>query len=141
MSYLIYAFFSALAAAGVAIFAKLGLKDVDSTLATTIRAIIMALFLFFVSLILKKFQGFSSASISQKDWILIVLAGISGAVSWIFYFMALKSGQATTVSAIDRTSIVFVVLLAALFLGEALNLKSILGAIMIVGGAILISLK
>ncbi len=139
--WIIYAFFSAITAALVAIFGKLGLKNVDSTLATTIRSVIMALFLISISLALKKFQGFSLGSLSSKDWILIVLAGIAGALSWLFYFFALKIGPASQVAVIDRLSLVFVILLAALFLGESLTLKVILGMFLMVLGAILITLK
>lgn len=137
----IYALFSALAAAGVAIFGKLGLKDLDSTLATTIRGIIMAVFLVLVSLLLGKFKNFSSTNISNRDWILITLAGISGAISWLFYFLALKNGPAPAVSAVDRLSIVFVVFLAAIFLGDKLSWKSVLGALLVSSGALLITLK
>ena len=123
--YLFYAFLSAITAALVAIFAKMGLKGIDPTLATTIRSLIMAGFLILTSLFLKKFQAHqivaSFNSFSSKDWLLIILAGVSGALSWLFYFFALKYGLASKVVAIDRLSIVFVVVLAALFLGEALR--------------------
>lgn len=139
--WLFYAFLSAISAALVAIFGKLGLKTLDSTLATTIRSIIMALFLVLVSLSLKKFHGFSMSSLSGRDWILIILAGIAGAMSWLFYFFALKNGPATSVVSIDRLSIVFVVILATLFLGETFSWKMGLGALFMAIGAILISLK
>ena len=139
--WIIYAFISSIAAALVAVFAKLGLKEIDSTLATIIRSVIMALFLVVTGFFLKKFEGFSLGSFSQKDWILIVAAGIAGAISWLFYFLALKSGSATATVAIDRLSIVFVVILAALFLGEAFGWKSALGALLMVLGALLIVLK
>jgi bacterial/archaeal transporter family protein len=139
--WMFYAFLSAVAAALVAIFGKLGLKDIDPTLATTIRAVVMTLFLICVSLMLRKFDGFSFSSLEGRDWMLIVLAGIAGAVSWLFYFVALKSGVASGVVAIDRLSIVFVVFLAAVFLGETLGVKSILGAALIALGAFLITYK
>ena len=139
--WLLYAFLSAIMAALVAIFAKLGLEDLDSTLATTIRAIIMAGFLVLVSFFLHKFDGFSLTGLASKEWLLIFLAGIAGALSWLFYFYALKIGLATGVVAIDRLSIVFVVVLAALFLGEGFGIKVILGALLMTGGALLITLK
>jgi transporter family protein len=139
--WLLYAILSAVTAAAVAIFGKLGLKTLDPTLATTIRSVIMAGFLILVSLLLKKFQGFTLTSLSSKDWLLIALAGISGALSWLFYFVALKTGLATKVVAIDRLSIVFVILLAAVFLGESLGWKTVLGGLLMVGGAILVTLK
>jgi len=141
MNWLIFAFLSSITAALVAIFGKMGLKNIDSTLATTIRSIIMAAFLILVSFSLKKFQGFSLKSLSSGDWLLIVLAGIAGALSWLFYFFALKTGLATKVVVIDRLSLVFVIILAAIFLGEHLGLKTIVGALLMVGGAIIITLK
>jgi len=139
--WLFYAFLSAFSAALVAIFGKLGLKNIDSTLATTIRGFIMAIFLFLVSLAFKKFNGFHFSNLSGKDWMLIVLSGVAGALSWLFYFFALKYGPAGKVVAIDRLSIVLVIILAAIFLSEGLTWRSALGAILMAGGAILISLK
>ena len=139
--WIVYALLSAFFAALVAIFAKLGLKEIDSTLATTIRAIIMAGFLFIVSLTLRKFSGFTLDSLSTRDWLLIILAGIAGAVSWLFYFAAIKFGVASGAAAIDRLSIVFIVFLAALFLGETLGWQGVAGALFIVIGALLVTLK
>lgn len=138
--WIVFSFLSAITAALVAIFGKLGLKSLDSTLATTIRSIIMAAFLLLISGVLGKWHNFSWHSLNSKDWLLISLAGIAGALSWLFYFFALKSGLATKVVVIDRLSLVFVVVLAALFLGEALSWKVAAGAGLMVGGAILISL-
>ncbi len=139
--WLFYAFASAVMAALVAIFAKLGLKELDSTLATTVRAIIMAAFLVVVSFFLKKFDGFSLGSLSSREWMLIALSGIAGALSWLFYFIAIKAGAVSSVAAIDRLSIVFVVFLAALFLGETLGWQTIVGALLMAAGAIFITLK
>jgi transporter family protein len=140
MSYIILALFSALTASLVAIFGKLGLKNIDPTIATTIRSLIMAVFLVIVSLFLKKFENFSLNLLTSKDWLLIILAGISGALSWLFYFWALKFGPASHVAVIDRLSLVFVILLSVLILGETFNLKVFVGMILIVLGAILIVL-
>lgn len=137
--WVVYAFISAITAALVAIFGKLGLKNIDSTLATTIRSVIMALFLLIVSLLLGKYRHFSLANFSTREWVLIVLAGIAGALSWLFYFFALQQGDASKVVAIDRLSIVFVVILAALFLNESLGWRSLVGVTLMVGGALLLS--
>ncbi len=139
--WVIYAFLSAIFAALVAIFGKLGLKDIDSTLATTIRAIIMAMFLVALSLGLKKFNGFSLSAWGSREWAYIILAGIAGALSWLFYFLALKIGIVTYVAAIDRLSLVFIFILAFMFLGEALNTRSIIGVIIMLIGAIFICVK
>ena len=137
----VYATLSAIFAALVAVFAKLGLEKIDSTLATTVRSIIMAAFLVMVSLLLGKFAGFTINSFSGREWGLIILAGVAGAISWLFYFLALKSGIASEVVAIDKLSIVLVVVLAALFLGEGWQASAVLGAVLMVVGAILIAMK
>src|SRR3989344_3571002 len=100
--WLLFAFLSAIAAAGVAIFAKLGLQTLDSMLATTVRSVIMAGFFLIVNFLLKKFDGFSLTSFSSREWILIALAGIAGALSWPFYFFALMQGFASKVAANSR---------------------------------------
>jgi transporter family protein len=138
-AWLIFSILSALMASLVAVFGKLGLKNIDSTLATTIRSIVMALFLIITSFTLKKFDGFSFQSIILKDWLFIIFAGIAGAMSWLFYFLALKSGNATKVVAIDRLSLVFVAILAFIFLGETLSWQEMIGVAMMVGGAIIVS--
>lgn len=99
-----YALGSAVFAALVAIFGKIGLKDIDSTLATTIRASVMALFLVIVALSLKKFSGIET--LYGKPIIFIILSGIAGALSWLLYFFAIKTGPVSGVVAIDRTSVV-----------------------------------
>ena len=139
--WILYALLSAATAALVAIFGKIGMKDVDPTLATTVRSVIMAVFLIVVAVALHKFDGFTLTTFSGRAWVFIALAGIAGALSWLFYFIALKSGTASSVVALDRLSIVFVILLAALFLGEALTWKTMLGGLLVVLGAILITLK
>lgn len=136
-----FAFLSALFAALVAIFAKLGLKGIDSTLATSVRAVIMAIFLVAVALGLHKFDSNALANISRRDWFLIALSGIAGALSWLFYFYAIKAGVTTSVVAIDKLSIVLVVILAAIFLGEKIGWAGILGALLMALGAYLITIK
>jgi bacterial/archaeal transporter family protein len=134
----IYALLSAIFAAGVAIFGKLGISKVDSTLATTLRAVIMAVFLFFITLTFGKFSALNT--IDNRALKFIILSGLSGAISWLFYFLALKTGPATGVAVIDRTSVVFVLVFAALFLSEGLNIKSVGGIILMVIGATLVVL-
>lgn len=138
--WLVVALLSAFSAALVAIFGKIGLKNLDSTLATTIRSIIMALFLIIISLSLGKFKGFDLQSLSGKDWFWITMAGVAGASSWLFYFWALKLTTATKVVVIDRLSLVFVIILAGIFLSEVIGWKTVLGAILMISGAIIISL-
>ncbi len=133
--YLLFALLSAVFAALVAVFGKIGLGKVDTTLATAVRAVVMALLLVAAAVALKKWD---LSQITSKAYLYIFLAGLSGALSWFFYFFALKLGPATSVAAIDRLSVVFVILFAALFLGESLTLKSALGGLLIVLGAFLL---
>jgi transporter family protein len=137
--WILYALLSAVFASLVAIFGKIGLQDIDSTLATTVRAFVMALFLFFVSLSLGKLDFLHT--IKNKTLYFIILSGVSGAMSWLFYFFALKTGIASGVAALDRLSVVFVVIFALIFLGEKLSLYTAFGAIFITIGAILMILK
>lgn len=138
MTWQIYAFLSAIAAAFVAIFGKIGLANVDSTLATSVRAIIMAGFLFIVALSLGKFENFSS--IVGKPLLFIALSGIAGALSWLAYFYAVKiapTNNLSGVASIDKLSVVFVFLFSILFLGSKFSLKMAVGAVLISLGAIL----
>lgn len=138
MNWFTYALLSALFASLVAIFGKIGLKDVDSTLATTIRAIVMAVFLIIVSISLGKsslLHTFDSKALTY-----IIFSGIAGALSWLFYFFAIKNGPVSSVAAIDRLSVVFVFIIAILFLGEAFTWIKLGGIIMIAAGTMLMIL-
>jgi len=138
MSWIIFALLSAVFAALVAIFGKIGINNIDSTLATSVRAVIMAIFLAIIALVMGKFKLIST--IDNKALAFISLSGISGALSWLFYFFALKIGPASGVAALDRLSVVFVVIFATIFLAEQLTLKVGLGAIFITLGAVLMTL-
>lgn len=120
--WLLYALLSALCAAFVSIFGKLGLDGVDSSAATTIRAIIMALFLVCISLLHGHVGDMPSVFSHPKGLAFIALSGIAGASSWLFYFMALQSGKVTQVAPIDKLSVVFSVILAILLFGERVSL-------------------
>lgn len=137
--WIILAIMSAVAAAAVAIFGKVGIAQVDPTLATTVRAVIMAVFLVIVSVALGK--GSLLETIDRRAFAFIVFSGLVGALSWLFYFLALKNGPTSSVAALDRLSVVFVLALAVLFLGEKLTWYSGIGAALLTAGAILMSLK
>ncbi|MFZ2522534.1 MAG: EamA family transporter [Minisyncoccia bacterium] len=139
--WIVYALVSASFAGLTAIFAKIGLNGVDSTLATTVRSFIMAGFLGATALALKKFQGFTLNSFSNNEWLFVFLSGIAGALSWLFYFYALKNGDTTVVSAIDRLSIVFVMVFAGFILGEGFTVYKIAGVVLITLGAFLTTIK
>ncbi len=139
--WMLYAAGSAVAAAGVAIFGKLGLKEVDPTLATIIRGVVMAGILVVAGFLFRKFEGVNLAALGGKAWLFIFLSALAGAASWILYFVALKTGPASAVAVLDKMSVVLVILFAALFLGEALTIKSVLGIVFTVIGTLLILFK
>ena len=139
--WVLYAAGSAVAASLVAIFGKIGLKEVDPTLATIIRAIFMAAVLIVAGLLFRKFEGFTIASLSGKAWLFIILSAAAGALSWLLYFVALRTGPASAVAVIDKFSVVFVIVFAAMFLGESLTWKSVLGIVLTVLGSLLILFK
>ncbi|ASJ00016.1 EamA family transporter [Thermococcus gorgonarius] len=135
--YIIYAVLAAFFASLVPIFGKLGLKDVNPTLATAVRAVIMAVFLVGVALL----SGSTKVGeINGRALLLITLSGLAGALSWLFYFMAIKNGRVPSVIAIDKTSVALAIFLSWLVLGSKMDLKTALGALLIVIGAILVSL-
>lgn len=136
-SWIVCALLSAFFAGLVAIFGKVGVRDVDSTIATTARAIIMALSLVILTCCRSQFP--QVLSIPQKSWIFVLLAGLSGAASWLFYFQALKLGEASKVAPIDRLSVLVTLLLAWLFLGEKVSVSVLAGSVLVLSGAILIA--
>ncbi|HEU4965507.1 MAG TPA: EamA family transporter [Bacilli bacterium] len=137
MSWLIMALLSALFASLVAIFGKIGIKDIDSNVATAVRAVVMAV----ATVLFITFQGHLGQikDITWRPMMYILLSGLAGAASWMFYFGALKMADATKVAPIDRLSIVFTLILAALFLKEKVSFGIIAGSVMIVAGSILIA--
>ena len=137
MNWLGYALLSALFAGLVAIFGKVGVRDIDSTLATAARSVIMALAL--VTLVLARSNTINLQEISPRAWLFITLAGIAGAASWLCYFRALQLGDASRVAPIDRLSVLVVVVLATLFLREKLTAGVAFGALLVVVGSIFIS--
>jgi len=131
---LLDAFFAAL----VAIFAKIGLQNVDSTLATTIRTFVMMAFMLSVTIFTGKLDSIST--LTRKEGMYILLSGVAGAVSWLFYFASLKIGEASKVSAVDRSSLLFVVILSILVLSEKVTVKTVLSTILIFAGLLLFAL-
>ncbi len=139
--WIILGLISALGAAGVAIFGSIGLSKVNSTLATTLRSIIMAAMLIVLTLSIGQLQTVwrGGSNLDGRAWLYIVLAGLSGAISWLAYFAALQLGVTSKVAAIDRLSVAFVFLLSIIFLGETHSWRGWLGLCLLVGGVFLIA--
>ncbi len=136
-SWVILGLLSAIFAALVAVLAKVGLQEVDATLATTLRSIVMVVALVAASAASDRFSLLGG--VSGGAWATIALSGLAGAASWVCYFRAIQVGSASPVAALDRLSIVFVVALAGLFLGEDLGPTRLLGAGLIAAGAWLVA--
>ncbi|MCE4047753.1 MULTISPECIES: EamA family transporter [Bacillaceae] len=140
MSWLIYAILSAVCAALVGIFGKIGLQNVDANTATAVRAMIMTVFLFIIVAIEGNLHKIPSIISDKKNFMFIVLSGIAGATSWLFYFLALKTGKVTQVAPIDKLSVVLAALIAIIFLGEKISLLNGVGIGLITIGVILAAL-
>jgi bacterial/archaeal transporter family protein len=136
MTWLIYAFFSAVFGALTAILAKIGIKNVDSNLATAIRTIVILFFAWGIVI----YQGTAKqlSSISRFSLVFLILSGIATGLSWLFYFKALQLGKASQVSPIDKLSLVLTIMLAAFILKEKVSLSIAIGAILMSLGAIII---
>lgn len=137
MGWQVYAFLSAVFAAFTAILAKIGIKDVNSNLATAIRTVVILLFAWGIVFFQGSFKQIPL--ISNYSLLFLILSGIATGASWLFYFKALQLGNASQVSPIDKLSLVITIILAALLLKEKVSFSVILGSILMVVGAIIIS--
>ena len=139
LSWVFWALLSAAFAALTAIFAKIGIENVNSDFATFIRTIVILLAAGLMVYATGNWQ--QPSSVSGKTWLFLVLSGIATGASWICYFRALKLGDAARVAPIDKLSVVFVAIFAVVFLGERLALPNWLGVIMIACGAVLVAYR
>jgi transporter family protein len=135
--WILFALLSAGFAAIIPILSKFGLQGLDSTLATGLRAWVMALSLTLLLAAVGKWRELPQATPAMV--VFIVLTGLAGAASWVCYFFALRTGPAGPVAALDRLSVVFTLLLAAVFLAERLTSRILLGGVLMAAGAILIA--
>ena len=131
-----HALLAAVFAALTAILAKLGVKGVDANVATAVRTVVI-LILAWLVVALQGNLG-AVAVISQRSLAFLILSGCATGASWLFYFKALQAGPASLVSALDKSSLALTIILAALFLGESLNLKTALGCGLIIAGTAVI---
>lgn len=134
-----WALMSASFAALTAIFAKIGVSNINSDMATFIRTIVIMVAAAFILLVLKEWEPLST--ISNKTWLFLVLSGLATGASWLCYFRALKIGEAARVAPIDKLSVVFVAVFSVMFLGEKLSLPNWLGVALIGAGAIMVAVK
>ena len=134
-----YALLSAFFAALTAIFAKIGVKDIDSNLATAIRTTII-LFITW-GIVLVGNHASEVKCIPGHTWLFLVLSGAATGLSWLFYFKALQLGDVARVAPVDKLSVVITICLSFLFLKEPVNAKVIIGALLITAGSIVMLYK
>lgn len=135
----IYALLSALFAALTAIFAKIGIKGVDTNLATAIRTLVILLIAWAIVLFKGSTNGITQ--LTKVNWVFLILSGCATGLSWIFYFKALQLGEVSQVAPVDKLSVALAILLAVIFLGEPLTWKNAIGALLIIGGTFVLILK
>ena len=128
----VFAILSAIFAALTSILAKIGIEGVNSNLATAVRTIVIVLMAWFMVFITGNQNGI--VDISKKSWIFLILSGLATGASWLCYYKALQLGEASKVVPIDKLSIVITIVLAFIFLGEQITLKTLIGCCLIVAG-------
>ena len=133
-----YALLSALFAALTAIFAKVGIKGVDTDLATAIRTVVILVVAWGIAF----FRGGAATihSLTKQNLIFLCLSGLATGLSWIFYFKALQLGKVSQVAPVDKMSVAIAIIFSIIFLGETLTLKMAIGAIMIIAGTVILIL-
>jgi transporter family protein len=131
-----YALLSAFFGALTAVFAKVGIKGVDTDLATAIRTVVILILAWGIAF----FRGGSATihNLSRHNLFFLCLSGIATGLSWIFYFKALQLGKVSQVAPVDKMSVAFAIMLSVIFLGEPLTLKTALGATLIVAGTLVL---
>ncbi len=138
MSWLIYALLSAVFAALTAILAKIGIKNIDSNLATAIRTVVILFFAWGIVFWQGTFHKIPS--ISRFSLIFLILSGIATGLSWLFYFRALQLGKASQVAPIDKLSLIITIILAVIILKEKVTITIVFGGILMAIGALLVGL-
>ena len=136
MSWLGWALLSAVFAGLTAVLARVGVQGVDSNLATAIRTVVILVFAWSVALYRNDQQ---LSTVTPRTWLFLVLSGLATGASWLCYFRALQLGQVSKVAPIDKLSVVFAILLAAVFLHERLTWQNWVGGALIVGGSLVLA--
>ena len=134
----IWALLSALFAALTTILAKIGIQGVNSHLATAIRTAVVLLMAWGMVFLTHAQHGI--LEISKKSWCFLILSGAATGLSWLFYYRALQTGEASKVVPIDKLSVVFTLILAFIFLHEKFTVKSLIGSLLLAAGTLVMVL-
>ena len=136
--WVVFALLSAVFAALTSIFAKIGIENVNSNLATAIRTVIVLVMAWLIVFATGKHQQITD--ISTKSWIFLVLSGLATGLSWLCYFYALQIGEASKVVPVDKFSVVITMIMAFFILGEVITTKTIIGGLLITAGTLVLIL-
>lgn len=136
-SWQMWALLSALFAAITAVFAKLGVSELNSDLAMLIRT---AVVLVLVAALLAARGGASTQGLTRESLFFLILSGLATGASWLCYFRALARGQVSQVASVDKLSVVIIAVLGAALLGEQVSLRAWVGVLLIFGGAVLVAM-
>lgn len=136
--WIVFAILSAVFAALTSILAKIGIEGVNSTLATAIRTVVVVVMSWGMVFLTQAQSGISE--ISKKSWLFLILSGFATGASWLCYYRALQTGEASKVVPIDKMSVVITLILAFVFLHEQFTVKSLVGCILITAGTLVMVL-
>ena len=139
MTWIYWSLLSALFAAATAILAKLGVADINSNLATAVRTSVV--FFLAWAIALAEVPVSAIAGISRRTLMFLVLSGLATGLSWICYFRALQLGEASQVAPVDKLSVVFVLIFAAMFLRERITVATVAGGLLIAAGAVILAMS
>ena len=135
----VYALLSAFFASLVAVFAKIGIKGVDSDLATAIRTVII--FCIAWGIVLARGLTSKLPLLTKQNWMFLIFSGVATGLSWLFYFRALQLGEVSKVAPIDKLSVALAIVISVVFLHEKLTWQEGVGGVMIIGGTLLLIFK
>lgn len=141
MSWIFWALLSAFFAGLTAVLAKIGVTGVDSNLATAVRTTVVLIFTWSIAFASSANALASLSRLSHRTWVFLVLSGVATGLSWLCYFRALQLGEASRVAPVDKLSVVFAILFAAVLLREKLGWQQLVGGSFVVVGAVILAMK
>src|SRR5690242_2890325 len=141
MNWIFWALLSAFFAGLTAVLAKIGVTGVDSNLATAVRTTVVLVFIWSIAFSANANPMGALSRLSHRTWVFLMLSGVATGLSWLCYFRALQLGEASRVAPVDKLSVVFAILFAAILLQEKIGWQQLLGGSFVVVGAVILAIK
>ncbi len=141
MNWIFWALLSAFFAGLTAVLAKIGVTGIDSNLATAVRTTVVLLFTWSIAFSVNANAMAALSRLSHRTWIFLVLSGVATGLSWLCYFRALQLGEASRVAPVDKLSVVFAIVFAAVLLRERVGWQQLVGGSFVVAGAVILAIK